>query len=156
MPGFENIFRNRFDDLPEYLIEIGVVQDKTKRKKTIKVGITNAEILFINENGSPLRNLPARPVLQMTIDYANKNLLRKTMGNCIDAYLDSDFDEKAVEKELNKLCIRMESYARKLIYSNKGHFASNAPSTIKKKGFDHPLFETGQLARSITCHLVKI
>ena len=111
--------------------------------------------MFIHENGSPLHHIPARPVLKMTIEWANKELLKPTIDRAIKVFLDSHFNQDALEKELNKMCIRMENYARDLIYSNDGRLAPNAPSTIAKKGDNHPLFDTGQLARSITCQLVK-
>lgn len=142
--------------LPEYVIEIGVISENSKRKQKVRVGITNAELMFIHENGSPLHHIPARPVLQMTIDYANTSLLRDSLDKAINAYLDSGYDVNAVEKELQKMCIRMENYARDIIYLNDGRLAPNAPSTIRKKGDNHPLFDTGQLARSITCRLKKL
>lgn len=148
------LVEDKVDKLPTYVIEIGVFSTNTRRKETVKVGITNAELMFIHENGSPLRNIPARPVLQMTLDYANSFLLPKTVDKCMKLYLES-FDETLIEKELNKLCIRMETYARNIIYSNDGRLAPNSPRTIRQKGDNHPLFDTGQLARSITCKLVK-
>lgn len=144
-----------FEKLPTYVIELGVFSMDSHRKETVKVGLTNAELMFIHENGSPLHNLPARPVLQMTIDYANTELVKPTMDRCIELFLAS-FDESVIETELEKLCLKMEKYARKIIYSNDGRLAPNAPSTIARKGDNHPLFDTGQLARSITCKLVKI
>lgn len=146
-------FIDELNALPAYSIEIGVVSGKSKRRQTFKASITNAEILFINEHGSPLRHIPARPVLQMTIDWANNNLLSKTLDKAIDAFFSSNFDRSALEQELTKMCIQMENYARDLIYSNDGRLPANAPSTIKRKGMNHPLFDTGQLARSITCRL---
>ena len=142
--------------LPEYQIEIGVISIHSKRKEKVRIGLTNAELMFIHENGSPLRHIPARPVLQMTLDYANRELLQPTIAKCIDAFLDSGLKESAIERELNKLCIQMENYAREIIYSNDGRLAPNAPSVAAKKKGNHPLFDTGQLARSITCRLVKI
>lgn len=142
--------------LPEYQIEIGVISVHSKRKEKVRIGLTNAELMFIHENGSPLRHIPARPVLQMTLDYANRELLQPTIVKCIDAFLDSGLKESAIEQELKKLCIRMENYAREIIYSNDGRLAPNAPSVAAKKKGNHPLFDTGQLARSITCQLVKI
>ena len=149
--------QDKINALPEYVIEIGVFSIKAKRKvkQTVKVGITNAELMYIHENGSPLQNIPARPVLDMTIRYANQNLLPRTLDKCITEYL-KDFDESAIEKELNKLCIRMENYARHIIYDNDGRLAPNSPRVAASKGGNHPLFNTGQLARSITCRLVKI
>jgi len=140
------------ETLTNYVILIGVVSNDTNRKSTIaSVGITNAELMFIHENGSPLRNIPARPVLEKTIKWAELKFL-DVINICIEGIFNG-WQKNEIEKELNKLCMRMEKYARRLIYDNDGRLASNAPSTIKKKGFNHPLFVTGQLARSITCTL---
>ena len=55
------------DSLSEYVILIGVVQKDTTRKKVVaSVGLTNAELMFIHENGSPMRHIPARPDLENT------------------------------------------------------------------------------------------
>lgn len=144
---------NPFSILSKFRLEIGVFTLKTKRK--IQVGITNAELMFIHENGSPVRNIPARPVLQLTIDYANQNLLQNSIDKCIKIILDKNADEQLIRQELEKLAIKIENYARKLIYSNDGQLAPNAPSVARAKGGNHPLFNTGQLARSITCRVVK-
>lgn len=138
--------------LKDYRFEIGVFTGKSKRK--VQIGITNAELMFVHENGSPLRNIPARPVLQMTIEYASQNLLSNTINKCIDLLLNGASDND-IQRELERLALKIENYARRLIYSNDGRLAPNAPSTIARKGDNHPLFDTGQLARSITCRVVK-
>lgn len=142
-----------FSLLPEYIIEIGVFSERTKRKEKIQIGLTNAELMFIHEYGSPLHNLPARPVLNMTVEWA-KTQLNNVMGEAVSAFFKSG--EDAYKKVLDKFALKMEKYARQIIYSNDGRLAPNAPSTIKKKGDNHPLFDTGQLARSITCRAVKV
>lgn len=145
--------RKIVEDIPKYTIQIGVFSTKTKRKmKTYSVGITNAELMFIQENGSPLRHIPARPVLKMTLNYGT-SLLKDTMQKGLKAYM--QVGEQGLENELNKLCMRMENYARDIIYSNDGRLVANAPSVARRKKGNHPLFDTGQLARSITCKLVK-
>lgn len=145
-----------FSKLPEYIVEIGVIEQHSKRKQKVNVGLTNAQIMFINENGSPINKIPARPVLQMTIDWTNKNILNKYISKAIEEYIKT-LNVDDYERELKKLCVQMEKYARDLIYKYPGNgLTPNAPSTIKRKGYDHPLFNTGQLARSITCQLVKI
>lgn len=145
------------DEIPQYAIQIGVFSNKTNRKsskkQSVSVGITNAELMFIHENGSPLRHIPARPVLHLTVEYGN-SILSSVMTKALDAYFKSG--ETGYETELKKMCIKMENFARQLIYSNDGRLAPNAPSTIAKKGDNHPLFDTGQLTRSITCKLVKL
>lgn len=138
-----------------YEIEVGVVSKGTNRKNIIKVGITNAELMFIHESGSPLRNIPARPVLQMTLEYAQQNLLDNTLDKIFDGIFNKNWTETEIEKELNKMCIRMEIYARDIIYLNDGRLAANAPRVAALKKGNHPLFDTGQLARSITCRIVK-
>lgn len=152
-----------FSLLPEYVIEIGVFSEQTKRKEKVQVGLTNAELMFIHEYGSPLHNLPARPVLQMTIAWA-KTQIGPTMGRAASAFFKSG--EAAYKKELDKFALKMEKYARHIIYDNDGRLAPNAPSTAlakaRKAGSNnqadgnHPLFDTGQLARSITCQAVKV
>ena len=148
--------RDLISKMPQYRIQIGVFTTNSKRKTSnkhvVNVGITNAELMFIHENGSPLRKIPARPVLHMTIDWANTQI-QNVMQKALKAYL--QHGEQACETELKKFCLRMENYARDIIYKNDGRLAPNAPSVAKAKGGSHPLFDTGQLARSITCQLVK-
>ena len=159
----DNIFE-KFREIPTYYIEIGVFVENGKRKKdakkskssdTVKLGINNAELMYIHENGSPLNHIPKRPVLKMTIDYAKKYLLKDTLAKAVKSYVENGFDLKAYERELTKMCLKMENYARDIIYSNDGRLAPNTPNVARRKGGNHPLFDTGQLARSITCRLVK-
>lgn len=138
----------------DYSIEIGVITSDSKRT-TFSVGITNAELMFIHENGSPIRNIPARPVLELTIQYFNETMSKTLIDKCVEGVLNKNWTENDIRLELEKVCIRLQSYARKIIYSNDGRLAANAPSTIARKGDNHPLFDTGQLARSITCKLIK-
>ena len=145
--------------LNRYRIEIGVFSNDTERteeEEKISLGLTNAELMYIHENGSPIRNIPARPVLDMTIKYANDELLNDMFDKIINNVLNNNWKEKDIELELKKLCVRLQNYARDIIYLNDGRLAPNAPSVAKRKKGNHPLFDTGQLARSITCQLIKI
>lgn len=148
--------RENLKHVPHYIVEIGVIDQRSERKETAKFGITNADLMFIHENGSPTRHIPQRPVLQMTIEWARMNLIRPTLTKFYAVLINSNFNYPLAEKELEKMCMRIQSYARKIIYSNDGKLAPNAPSTIARKGDNHPLFDTGQLARSITCILRKL
>ena len=141
---------------PEYLIELGVQSGKTNRKEKVQLGITNAELMFIHENGSPLQNIPARPVLELTLKWVKESgLVHDTLNKAVEAYL-KEYNEEAVDKIMDRMCIKIQSYARKIIYDNDGRLIPNASSTIAKKGDNHPLFDTGQLARSITCRAIKL
>lgn len=145
--------RKYLASIPEYQIQIGVFSYDTKRKETYNIGLTNAELMFIHEHGSPINNIPARPVLRMTLQYANSQIAN-VMKLAISEYL--QHGERGLENELNKFCMRLENYARNIIYLNDGRLVANAPSVARRKKGNHPLFDTGQLARSITCKLVKI
>lgn len=183
------------NQINNYQIEIGVIAGKSKERKIIKADMNNAELLFIQEEGSPARNIPKRPVLDLTLMYANYILLPKVLDKCTDNVINNNWKEAEVEKELKIMCMEMENFARDLIYDNNGAFDDNALSTQVVKGIkklskkqrkraieiltnkengdinnkielikkryskfqliNHPLFDTGQLARSITCRLVK-
>lgn len=150
------------------------------------VQLTNAKLMFIHEYGSPLQHIPKRPVIGPTVEWANKYLIDKAYDKIISVYLETlkvDELEKAIEKYI---CMPMEKYARKMIYANDGRLKANSYRTIhggyiwvslkdpmkskyksgkaqgkqlihiKGKGYNHPLYVTGQLARSITCKLVKV
>lgn len=144
------------ESLKNYYIEIGVVSEKTGRKDDkISVGITNAELMQIHENGSPSRNIPARPILDITLRWAEKKLMPKTLDKIIDGIIYQGWSSSDVEKELNRLCVRMQNYAYESIYNNDGILAPNSPKVAARKKGNHPLFDTGQLARSITCRLVN-
>lgn len=167
-----------FKDIPKYIIEIGVFADtkedirheyetitnkkgeKVKRKKTdkndagekvlIHSDITNAEIMFIMEYGSPTNHIPARPVLEKTIKYAKENLLEKAVSEGLQDYLMTHKIE-SFKKALDKMCLRMENYAKTGIRRKSLGLEPNALYTIEMKGSDIPLLDTGQLANSIRC-----
>lgn len=141
--------------LNNYRIEIGVISSNAERDEKISIGITNAELMQIHENGSPLKNIPARPVLDITIKWAEKNLIPKTIDKIIDGVISNNWKIPEIEKELNKICVRMQNYAQEIIYDNNGILAPNSPAVAARKKGNHPLFDTGQLARSITCRLVN-
>lgn len=135
----------------QYLLEVGVVSDNKRRDDE---GVTNAELMFIHENGAPLQNIPKRPVLSISIDYIER---MKVFNNNLDKAFNVYFKSSKIEdfeEQLNVLALKTENVAREIIYQNQGVLAPNAPSTIRKKGENHPLFDTGQLARSIISRIV--
>lgn len=139
-----------FSKLPVYEIELGVQTTKSSRKQK---GLNNAEILFINENGSPLKHIPPRPILEYAINDVESTMLEAALDKAMNKYIDSGFKKEAYETELKRFTIRLQDYTRDLIYNYDKRLVPNSPFTISKKKVDHPLFDTGQLARSITAVL---
>lgn len=138
--------------LPEYTIAVGVPAPKAERKDT---GINNAELMYIHEYGAPSRGIPPRPVLQYTIEWMRTESLEPALIKALNAYVETKFTPSAFEKELKRYCMRVQNYARDLIYDRDPRLVPNKPATIKAKGSDLPLFDTGRLARSITALLLK-
>ena len=142
--------------LNQYKIRVGVIANYSKndRKKVVE-GVTNADLMFIHEFGSPLNDIPKRPVLHFTIQDLRKTIVKDSVETCIKNVISGLWTEKEVELELKKLCIRIQNYARKMILDKDNRLQANAPSTIKSKGENYPLHNTSQLARSITAVLYK-
>ena len=141
------------ESLSKYSIEIGVISEDTGREETVSYGITNAELMQIHENGSPIKNIPARPVLDLTIMWTEQHLIKRVLDSIIEGVFEKNWGKVEIERELSRMCIRMENHAREIIYDNDGTLAPNSPQVAKRKKGNHPLFDTGQLARSITCKL---
>lgn len=171
---------NNLKNIPVYEIELGVFSEDSSRKtignkkvksfssrkklsrktekksSTTKIGVTNAELMYIHEKGSPSKGIPSRPVLGMTIAYTQQHLLQKNIDKAVDAYLNSGFDIQELEKVYNGLALKMENYARDIIYLNDGRLKANSEKVALRKKGNHPLFDTGKLARSITARLIKL
>lgn len=143
-----------YNSIKNYKIEIGVISSDTKRKKQ-KFDITNAELLYIHEHGSPLKNIPARPVLQLTMKEIIHKIFPDTLNRIADGCFNQKWSKTDVRNELEKMCIRIQNYVRAIIYRSN-LLAPDSPATIKRKKSDRPLLDTRQLARSITCKLIEI
>ena len=128
---------------------VGIPADKTQRKGD---AINNASLLFIHTNGSPLRHIPARPVLEPSI-VANQVLISQHLGAAAQAVL-SRKPEQA-ERELRRTGTVAANGAKRWFTDPRNSWAPNAPSTIAAKSkpgkvSDKPLIDTGALRRAIT------
>ena len=146
-----------YDSINDYKIAIGVFEANTNRSKknAEEHGVTNAMLLQIHELGSPIRNIPARPVLHLTLEYARTTLLPPLMEDLVSKCTDGIYSKADVKRELQRLCMQMERYARDLIMNKDPRLAPNAPSTIARKGENYPLHDTSKLVHSIRCQLIE-
>ena len=152
-------------------MSVKIVKDDTKRilsaissmtEKEVLVGIpskenhrngsarTNSEIGYINEKGSPLQNIPARPWLVPGVESATKKIIGVLERSAKKAVV----EKGAIEKGLNAAGIIAQSSVKN--YIRKGeNFKPLSDATLKSrksKGFlgEKPLIETGQLINSVT------
>lgn len=114
--------------------------------------INNAELMYIHTNGSPLKRIPARPVIEPSItEPANQELIVAQLRLAAEAALTGRQDR--VILYLGRAGQLAENFARKWFTDPRNHWAPNAPGTIRRKGSDRPLIDVGEMRKAIT-HLV--
>ena len=104
---------------------------------------------YIRSKGDPLWRIPPRPFIEPGIEYGKQQIIKYLLQS-VDDYLDGNEVEASKSKE--RVGQAAVNSIRKFVrdYPANG-LAPNAPSTIEKKGEDHPLIgETGELMRSLT------
>jgi signal recognition particle subunit SEC65 len=106
---------------------------------------SKAHELYVHENGSPLWKSPPRPVLAPAID-ANKEQIGELMKDtAVDA-----LEGKDISPALNQVGMQGQNIARAWFTDPRNDWEENKQSTIKKKGSDRPLIDTGELRKAIT------
>ena len=120
---------------------------KTLKKTTIKTGLLRksgrklAMVAFWNEFGTV--HIPETPFLRSSLENKNFNNLKVIMSNELNKLYKSH-DTKAFCKniaEFHKATIKLQISSR--------IFDKNKTSTVKKKGFDHRLIQTGEMFNRI-------
>jgi hypothetical protein len=119
-----------------------------KLKKAAEADVSNAELLFIHTKGSPIRGIPARPVIQPAIEAdGNHQKISRELASSAKAYLEGS-KEKG-DKFMLRAALAGQNAARKWFTDSRNGWAPNAASTIAAKGSDRPLIDTGALRQSI-------
>lgn len=103
-------------------------------------GVDMAQIAMFNELGTS--TAPARPFLRDSVD-ENEDVIRDQCGKELKK-LTTGATAESVLKRVGALGVRL---VQEKIES--GSFEPNAPSTIKKKGSDKPLIDTGRMRQSV-------
>jgi len=135
------------ESLNKSRVLIGIPSEENNREDGEPIG--NAQLGYIQENGSPARNIPARPFLVPGVAKAETDC-----ANILGKYAKVAFkDPKAIEKGLTAAGILAVNSVKATIKSGEG-FAPLAPSTLaarRRAGFSgtKPLIRTGQLLNSI-------
>lgn len=106
---------------------------------------SEAHELYVHEHGSPLWNIPPRPILEPAMEDGKEQMaeLMKDVAN--DA-----LEGKNISPGLEKVGMQGQNIARDWFTNSKNNWAKNAKSTIDKKGSDRPLIDNEDLRKSIT------
>lgn len=137
------------------IVKVGIFSKKAVRvnekKEKTPSGIGNPDLGAIHEFGSFTRNIPARSFLRMPLMQYGEEIVEHA-----GAGAEYHLAKGNVRQLLNNLgiaCVRIVH--RAFATSGFGSWARNAPSTIRRKGSDKPLWDTGQLNRSINFEVGK-
>lgn len=153
--------KDALDRMRKTAVYVGIPADSEQDKRPDKAPITNAQLGYIHEYGSPSANIPARPFLRPGIQKAEGSL-RKTMKRAATAVLAEN--EAGFQREMETVALKAETAVKD--YMNSGEFEPLAPSTIKKRkskieklGSEDmtikPLIDTGNLQNSIAGLVVE-
>ena len=121
--------------LSELEVQVGFQGDQTAED-----GTSLAEIAAYNELGTS--TIPARPFMKQSFENHEDEL--RAACERVNAALASG---RSVEQALDALGVAIKGLVQTEIV--EGGFTENASSTIKKKGSDKPLIDTGTMRQSV-------
>ncbi|KWE70550.1 hypothetical protein WL77_12160 [Burkholderia ubonensis] len=148
-----------FDRLDEILKSIaGLVQkevlvgvpDSTAGRKDQGEPLSNAEIGYILENGSPANNIPARQHLVPGVQDARPKF-EPQLQKGVEAALDGDLEK--VERSLNRAGLVAQNSVRAKVNSNiQPKLADSTLAARRRRGVmrENTLVDTAQYRNSIT------
>lgn len=125
---------------------VGIPQSTTKRRHD---DVTNAELMFIHSHGSPARHIPMRKVIEPAIAAEpTRGAIAAELKEATIAKLhDNDLDMLVHLRRAGMIAMNA---AKAWFTDPRNNWPPNKPSTIKRKGSDTPLIDTGALRASIT------
>lgn len=110
------------------------------------------DIAMWNEFGTSSKfgnaNIPSRPFMRDSVD---KHM--EAINHMLMAQKDVLLDGATAKAILNTVGLFQQDLIQTEI--EQGDFIANAPSTIKKKGSDKPLIDTGTMKNSVHYYIVK-
>lgn len=128
-------FEKLLKELGQLEVRIGIQQGESNED-----GVDLVDIAMFNELGTI--HIPSRPFLRDSVD-AN--------ADQINAFLQSLKQELlrggSAEEVLKKIGVFQKGLIQEQIVS--GNFAPNSEATIRKKGSDTPLVDTGRMRQSV-------
>lgn len=141
-------------------VKVGITGNKAtvvRKEPGSKKGITNAEIGFIQEFGrmTGKNKIPPRSFIVMPLRTRLNPYLKRKLKMTQKA-----FDKAVKSGKAEELAAKVGLIAETVIQdafatSGWGKWEANRPSTVKRKGSDKPLIDTGELRRSISSEVIK-
>jgi phage gpG-like protein len=145
--GFRQI-QSRIEKSGDLSVSVGVLSNESVEGSFGMVDLAN-----VHEFGATAGNgvvIPERPAFRLTFD-EGKDRLKASRLLRFDQYI---MGQITLRKALFFLGDEYKNMVRATIQDG-GKLKANAPATIKKKGSDLPLVDTGRLLQSITTEIRK-
>lgn len=141
---FRSALRNAVSKAAGGTVRVGILETQTYPTKDGKGDVSVAQVAYWNEYGTA--NIPARPFFRNTI--AEKQDEWADNAASILQHADGD---------VGKALALIGEGVKGDIVETIQNFSEpeNAPSTVKKKGFNKPLIDTGDLWRAIQSEVVE-
>ena len=133
-------------------VYVGISDATTIREEETRDEITNAELLFIHTNGSPINNIPPRPVIEPAVKN-DSDRLSKMMKQAFNLALSGN--KTAALDALKRTGMRAQNVCRAWFTNSENGWPPNSPAIAeakRRKGAENPrpLIDTGELRKSIT------
>ena len=134
--GFNRIVRD-LQKLDGMEVVAGMLKDSGKASN----GASYVDIATWNEYGT--RRIPSRPFIRISAD-TNRQAWAKMAQQCVNDVIDGNSPTEAARV----IGHRMVEDIRK-VFGDTSKLKANAPSTIKKKGRNEPLVDSGEMRRRV-------
>lgn len=128
-------FKKMLEDLRRLEVRIGIQQGEASDE-----GVDLVDIAMFNELGTV--HIPSRPFLRNSVD-ANADQINTFLQSMKQEILKGG----SAEDVLKKIGVFQKGLVQEEIV--KGDFTPNSEATIRKKGSDTPLVDTGRMRQSI-------
>ena len=123
------------------------MEEKTKQGMKYSA----AHSLYVQSHGSPVWAIPPRPVLEPAIE-DSKDVIGEKLAMAAKAAADGD--AQRAERSLEMAGMAAQNAARAWFENPKNGWPPNSPKTIRLKGSNSPLIDTGEMRKAIT-YVVK-
>lgn len=144
-PGAKQV-QARLNAVAQLEVLVGIPQAKTTRRGD---KINNASLLYIHTHGSPANRIPARPVIEPAIEAdGNKQAISAQLKGAAGSVLQDD--PQGAKDKLRLAGQEGANASIRWFTDARNNWAPNRPSTVRRKGSNRPLIDTGALRRAIT------
>lgn len=128
-------FEKLLKELGQLEVRIGIQQGETSKE-----GVDLVDIAMFNELGTV--HIPSRPFLRDSVDANGEQI-----NNFLQCMKKELLRGRTAEDVLKKIGVFQKGLVQGQIV--KGDFAPNSEETIRRKGSDTPLVDTGRMRQSV-------